>query len=96
MLHSYVTPAGKAFLDAVALFARGQRLEAKAYAVTFHVYLGKGDKGDLANYEKGIGDGLTKARVITSDAAIMEYHMFKGRDWSNPRTEIIVNEILSS
>jgi Holliday junction resolvase RusA-like endonuclease len=89
-LHTYITGEGKAFLDAVALFARGQKLEAKQYAVTFHVYLGKKESGDLANFEKAVGDGLVKAGVIHSDAAIVEYHMYKGRDWTNPRTEIIV------
>lgn len=98
VLCSGVTPEGKAFLQAVAIFARGQTLidETKTdyaikktrYAVTYRVYLGEGDRGDLANFEKAIGDGLQKARVIHSDDAIDEYHQYKFRDRGNPRTEI--------
>ena len=92
-LHSYVTPTGKAFLDAVAIFSRGQRVDAKRYAVTYRIFLGKGDRGDLANFEKAIGDGLAKAGVIHSDDAIYEYHQYKDRDIENPRTEIEVRAL---
>lgn len=96
-LHSYVTSDGKAFLEAVAICARRRVVAAdlptskRRYAVTFRVFLGKGDKGDLANFEKAIGDGLAKAGVIHSDDAIDEYHQYKSRDWNNPRTEIEVS-----
>jgi Holliday junction resolvase RusA-like endonuclease len=86
-----VSKDAKAFMDALAIFSRGQKVVAKEYVLTFRVYLGKGDRGDIANFEKGIGDGLQKAGVIHSDGAIMESHQYKYRDWANPRTEIEVS-----
>lgn len=86
----YVTREALAFKQAVAIVAAGRSVEAKHYEVTYWVYQGKKSKGDVANYEKCIGDGLVDAGVIHSDSAIIDYHQHKRRDWANPRTEITV------
>jgi Holliday junction resolvase RusA-like endonuclease len=94
-----VSPEAKAFMDAIAIFRRGQQVfsekcRAKPCScklkLVFKVYLGKGDRGDTANFEKGIGDGLVKAGIIHSDNSIIESHQYKFRDWDKPRTEIEV------
>jgi crossover junction endodeoxyribonuclease RusA len=89
----YVTKEATAFMQAVAIIANGRSVAAKAYEVTYTVYQGKGSKGDVANYEKCVGDGLVKAGVIHSDSAITDYHQHKRRDWLNPRTEIHIKEV---
>jgi len=86
----YLTGASEAFKDAVALFARGRKVEAKFYAVTIHIFYAKGERGDLDNRAKLVLDGLVKAQVIHSDAAVTELCMSKHRDPKNPRTEILV------
>lgn len=83
-----VTPGAKAFMDAIGYCKKGQRVVGEELVLTFRVYLGKGNKGDTGNFEKGIGDGLVKCGVIKTDAAIVEIHQYKFRDWDNPRTEI--------
>lgn len=88
----YVTKEAIAFIKAVAIIAAGRSVVAKKYEVTYWVFQGKGSKGDVANYEKCIGDGLVKAGVIHSDSAIFDYHQHKRRDWDNPRTEIHIKE----
>ena len=89
----YVTAEATAFMDAVAIFARGRRLKGDAYRVGFIVYQGKGSKGDVDNYGKVVMDGLAKAGVIHSDAAVNLLTIAKARDWKNPRTEITVSVI---
>jgi Holliday junction resolvase RusA-like endonuclease len=93
MRRFYVTAEATAFMNAVAVCAQGRKVEAKEYAVTMRIFLGKGQKGDLANFEKVVGDGLVKAKVIHTDDAIMEYHQYKSRDRQNPRTEITVSAL---
>jgi Holliday junction resolvase RusA-like endonuclease len=85
-----VTKDAKAFLDAICIFARGQALAADAYEIEYTVYQGKGSRGDVDNYSKCILDGLVRAGVIHSDAAVTDLHQHKRRDWENPRTEIVV------
>lgn len=86
----YVTPEGKAFKAAVGIFARGQSVNSKNYALAVTVYFGKGQKGDGDNLWKCIADGLKEAGVIRSDAAVKQWIMNVDRDWENPRTEINV------
>lgn len=87
----YVTKEAQAFLESVYIFSRGVgALKAKAYHVMFTVFQGKGSKGDVDNYSKCVLDGLVKAGVIHSDAAVTNLWISKRRDWENPRTEIIV------
>lgn len=90
ILSTFVTGKGKAYYKAVAMFSRGQQMRAKAYQVSFCVFQGKGSRGDADNYSKCVLDGLVKAGVIHSDAAITDLRIAKRRDWDNPRTEIIV------
>ncbi len=89
----YITREAKAFLAAVEIFAAGRKVAAKAYRVEFTVYLGKGARGDADNYAKCVLDGLAKAGVIHSDAAVAELAVGKRRDWANPRTEITVRAL---
>jgi Holliday junction resolvase RusA-like endonuclease len=37
-------------------------------------------------------DGLVKAGVLKTDDSVVEMHIYKERDASNPRTEILVTE----
>ena len=89
----YVTKEAKAFKWAVALAAREAGVEpinAKRYSVAFEVLLGKGQKGDADNFSKVILDSLTDARLIVSDARVVNLSAKKSRDWNNPRTVISV------
>jgi len=61
-----------------------------AYRPRAIVYLGKGERGDGDNFWKVIGDSLTAAGVIHSDAAVIDWHMYVRRDRERPRTEITV------
>lgn len=86
----FVTKEAIDFKETVALIAKGQSVDAKSYEVEFTVFLGMKQRGDVANFEKMIGDGLVYAGVIKSDDWITDYHMHKRRDRENPRTEIHV------
>lgn len=87
---TFVTKEAKAFKWAVALFARGESVQAKAYAIEASVFLAKGQRGDGDNFWKCIADGLVDAGVIHSDAAVKHWVMNVARDPENPRTEILV------
>lgn len=89
----YVTKAGKAYKQAVAICAAGRSVVGKMYCVDVIVYLGKGQRGDGDNLWKCIADGLQEAGVIHSDAAIKVWGMKVERDRENPRTEIWVQEL---
>ena len=91
-ISTYVTKAADAFMAAVSTCAAGRNLLAKSYSVAFCVYQGHGSRGDVDNYSKCVLDGLVKAGVIHSDAAIVDLSISKRRDPANPRTEIIVRE----
>ena len=86
----YVTAEGRAYKEAVALFARGQSLASKRYELEAVIYLGYGQRGDGDNFWKAIADGLVEAGVIHSDAAVTDWILRKRRDRANPRTEITV------
>lgn len=86
----YKTKEALSFEQIGAIACRGHSVSAKAYSVRIEVYQGKGKRGDLDNYAKQPLDLLTKTGVIHSDAAVVELHMTKARDVSNPRTEIFV------
>jgi len=86
------TPEAEAFIWAVAIAAGSQQIRAKCYVVSIGVYMGKGDRGDVDNFPKVCLDALVKARVIDSDAKIITLHVYKVRDWKNPRTAIVVRE----
>jgi Holliday junction resolvase RusA-like endonuclease len=86
----YLSPGAKAFIDAMAIFARRKSCFGKEYEVEFTVYHGKNDRGDLDNRAKLVLDSLVKAGVIHSDAAVVDLYMHKRKDNENPRTEITV------
>ncbi len=86
----YVTAEGRAYKEAIALFARGRSVAAKRYELEAVIYLGHGQRGDGDNFWKVIADGLVDAGVIHSDAAVTDWILRKRRDRSNPRTEITV------
>jgi Holliday junction resolvase RusA-like endonuclease len=94
------TPEADRFLQAVAIFARGQSLPPATaaerlkvrYALTCTVFLGEGERGDGDNFFKCIADGLTGAGVIHSDARIRTWHIdVEDGDRQNPRTLICVS-----
>jgi Holliday junction resolvase RusA-like endonuclease len=58
------------------------------YRLRAVVYLGAGQRGDGDNFWKVIGDSLTFAGVIHSDAAVKDWHLYVRRDRERPRTEI--------
>ena len=86
----YVTSEGRAFKEAVCLFAKGRTLGARRYELEACIYLGHGQRGDGDNFWKVIADGLVEAQVLHSDAAVSDWIMRVRRDRANPRTEIIV------
>jgi Holliday junction resolvase RusA-like endonuclease len=89
----FVSEEGEAFLQAVALYAKRQKVRAKAYHVEVWIYLGRKQKGDVDNFAKCVLDGLRKAGVIDSDAKITDLDLHKRRDIANPRTEIMVEAL---
>ena len=95
-----VTAEGKAFKQAVCLFARGASVvpidpkERKAvrYGLYVVVVHGKGETGDGDNYWKCIADGLEEAGVIHSDNRVKVWYLrVEDEDRENPRTEIRVS-----
>jgi len=96
----YKTSEATAFLDAAVLFSRkaeakqGElpKLKSTRYEVMVVVYQGKGDRGDIDNRAKLPLDALVAARVITSDAAVVDCTLRKREDRNAPRTEIWVRE----
>jgi Endodeoxyribonuclease RusA len=61
-----------------------------AYSLRAVVFLGADQRGDGDNFWKVIGDSLTTAGIIHSDAAVKNWHMYVRRDRENPRTVITV------
>ena len=86
----YRTRAADAFMEGIWVHSGRRKMRAKAYSVEAVIYLGKGQKGDTDNFAKVIGDGLAKAGVIHSDAAITDWVLRKRRDRKEPRTVITV------
>lgn len=88
----YITAEAKAWYKAVAMIAMLERIPTPIvgdfYEVDYVVYLGAKRKGDVANFEKCIGDALVKCKVLKSDDWISDYHQHKRRDHANPRVEI--------
>lgn len=87
-----ITKEAIAYKEAVALFAKGERMvDAPAYSVTVTIHLGYKMRGDLANFEKVITDGIQDAGVFPNDSRVKHYTLIMGeRDWANPRTEISI------
>lgn len=99
-----LTKETKAYYDAVAIFARGRTVapatpkERKKvrYGVRIDVYLPVGGRGDFDNFWKAGCDGLVKAGVIHSDAAVDgEYSkcVVHRDDRENPRTEYQITRL---
>lgn len=93
---TFVTKEAKAYMAALAVCASGRSVNAKTYAIAFRVYQGKESRGDVDNYSKCVLDGLVHAGVIHSDSAVVDLRISKERDWSNPRTEIIVRPAIQA
>ena len=89
----YIADEALAFFKAVAIFGRGQTVEAESYEVGLQIFLGKRGKGDADNFAKVCLDGLVRAGIIRTDAGIQKLTIEKFRDWANPRTEITVKAI---
>jgi crossover junction endodeoxyribonuclease RusA len=87
----FVTGEAKAFKDAVALFARGRKVNFDYYEVEIAIGLGPKEKGDIDNFAKVCLDGLKDAGVIETDARVTRLVMCKYRMAYN-RTQIFVTE----
>lgn len=85
-----VSPEAKAFKEAVAIFGRGQTVEAESYEVSLQVFLGKNGRGDVDNFGKCCLDGLVEAGIISGDSEVQKVTIEKFRDWAEPRTEFTV------
>lgn len=69
-----------AFVDAVAIFSRRQKVTGTIYAITLTFHLGpERSKGqnDLDNFLKVAIDALVRAGVIVNDARVLELHAYK-------------------
>lgn len=86
----YHTPKAKAWWELVAAAANGRSMLAMSYQVHFIVYRETLRNVDVDNYTKCIFDALTRARVITDDKNIDDFHGHRRLDRANPRTVILV------
>jgi Holliday junction resolvase RusA-like endonuclease len=98
-----LTPAARAYKEAVALFARGrsvapytdkERRKAK-YRVEVHIYLGRNQRLDADNGSKLALDALVYAGVIHSDTFVDTRLVPHKDERENPRTEYIVERLES-
>ena len=89
----FITSEAKTFLKAVEICAGKKQIRGEEYALLVHVFFGKGQRGDGDNLWKLIADGLVKAGVIHSDAAVKDWHLLLSRDPQNPRTLIMAKVI---
>jgi len=89
----YKTKEAEAWLAAVCAIARGEHVAGKSHEVSYTVYQGYGSRGDVDNYAKCIIDALVTAKVLKTDASVVDLHAYKRRDRLNPRTEIRIREV---
>lgn len=95
------TPRAKKFKEDLGWCAVGQSVDPMTdagrrrvrYTLSLWVFLGHDARGDGDNFFKCVADGLQKAGVIHSDAAIKDWHCYVRRDAVNPRTVIEVEAI---
>jgi Holliday junction resolvase RusA-like endonuclease len=99
-----LTPEAKAFVNAVALFARGRTVapitdrdrRKTKYRVEIHVYFGPGQRGDADNFSKVTLDSLVKCGMIHSDTHVdtrIVPHKDERSNPDNPRTQYIVERL---
>jgi crossover junction endodeoxyribonuclease RusA len=88
----YKTSAATKFQSDIAILAAGRVVNADEYWVTIEVTLGPKQRGDVDNFPKVCLDGLVKAGVIRTDAAIVELIVRKCRG-AQGSTEIWVQGI---
>ena len=82
----YVTKEAAAFKAALAIYARGEFVQANSFAVQILVVLGKGERGDIDGFQKLVLDGLADAGVFRdlkgerlSDAYVDDLHSWRDR-----------------
>ena len=75
----YVTKEAIKFQEDIATVAQGKKVRAKAYVVEILCYLAPKEKLDIDNIPKCCLDGLVKAGVIHSDAAVTTLRVMKER-----------------
>jgi crossover junction endodeoxyribonuclease RusA len=82
----YVTREALAFKEALAIYARGEFVQAKSFAVQILIVLGKGQRGDVDGFQKLVLDGLANAGVFRdlkgkrlSDAHVDDLHSTRDR-----------------
>ena len=84
------SPRTLSWYEAIATPMPGRKWQGRCHSVTYLVYQGHNQKGDVDNYAKCILDSLVRATILKSDASVVEIHGYKFRDKDNPRTEIEV------
>ena len=89
-VHWYHTPQAEEWWAHVARAAAGRQLIADSYEIHFIVYRETLHNTDVDNYSKCIFDGLTKAKVISDDKYVDDFHGHRRLDRANPRTVILV------
>jgi Holliday junction resolvase RusA-like endonuclease len=88
----YVTDEAKAFKAAISSLSKGS-VEADAYFVGVLVYFGPGQRGDVGNLEKCIGDGLQDCGIMSNDSKTKKYGIEIDPERSGPRTDIFVCDL---
>lgn len=86
----YLTEEAEAWMAAVAVIAAGQQIRGPALELQYIVFFPDHRRRDTANFEKCIGDSLTKCGAIEDDSFITDTHGHKRIDAANPRTIIVV------
>jgi crossover junction endodeoxyribonuclease RusA len=89
----YVSQEAERFKNDLGLLAKLSSVTSKLYELEVHIYLGHGERGDGDNFWKVIADGLVECGAIRSDAAVVNWLLYKHRDRKNPRTEITIRGI---
>ena len=82
----YVTKEALAFKATLAIYAHGEFVQAKSFAVQILVVLGKEKRGDVDGFQKLVLDGLADAGVFRgmkgnrlSDAHVDDLHSKRDR-----------------
>lgn len=92
-IRRYKSREAVGFAADLAYSAQGLQVRSKnGYEVSYRIYHGKGERGDIDNRAKVLLDALVSAGVIDSDAKVKRLIAEKFRDPVNPRTEIEVRE----
>jgi len=88
----YVTDEAKSFKAAISSLSKGS-VEAETYFVGVVVYFEAGQRGDVGNLEKCIGDGLQDCGIMTNDSKVKKFSIEIAPERTGPRTDIFVCDL---